>query len=103
MPRDMAMKRPHARIDGIVLHDYIPTRLHQLDVSALRVRGVDDAAAPGARALAQHVHVVAVQVHRVRDGRGVFDDQAHGGRGAGAVDVPFRVVGVARVAHVGEQ
>ena len=103
MPHDMAMKRPHARIIAIVLHDHIPVRLQQLHVSPLRVPAVHDAAIPGAQAFAQHVHVVPVQVHRVCDGCLVFDDEADGGRVAGVVDVPFWVVGVGCVAGVCEE
>ena len=104
MPGDVAVKRPHARVVGVVLHNEVPVRLQQLHVPPLRIAAIDNAAAvPGAHAFVQHVHVVAVQVHGVRDRGGVFDDEAHRGRGARVVDVPLRVVGVGCVAGVGEQ
>lgn len=103
MPRDMAMERPDARIVAVVLHDEIPVRLQQLDVPPLRIIGVHHAPVPGAHALVEHIHVVPVQVHGVRDRGGVFDDEPDGRRVAVVVDVPFGVVGVGGVGGVCEQ
>ena len=103
MPRDMAVKGPYAGIDGIVLCDDIPVWLQQLHVAPLRVAAVHDTAVPGADAFVQHVHVVAMQMHRVRRRGVVLDDETHRGRAAGVVNAPFRVVGVGCVPDVGEQ
>ena len=103
MPRDMAMERPNARIDRVVLHNDISVRRQQLHIASLWIPTVHDTAVPRARAFVQHVHVVPVQMHRVRYGSRVFDNQSHRGGGAGVEDVPFRVVGIGCVAGVCEQ
>ena len=58
------------------------------------------ATVPGADAFGKHVEVMAVEMHGVCGGEGVFDDDADGGVGAEVVDVPLwvgRVGGVALV------
>ena len=100
MPGNMTMKRPHPGIHGIVLHNKMPIRLHQLHVAPLRVPAVNDAAVPGAKTFVQHVHVVPVQMHGVRYRGGVFDNQPHRGCIPRVVDVPFGIVGVRCVALV---
>ncbi len=103
MPRDVAMERPHARIGAVVLHDDIPIRLQHLHIPPLRVSTIHNAPVPEAQAFIQHVHVVAVQMHRVGGRRSVFDNQAHRGGIPRIVDVPFRVIGVGGVADVCEE
>ena len=84
MPRNVAVKRPHARVVGRDLEHDIrrPSRgrlRQQLDVTTLRVRRVRDGAVPGAGADGLDEDVVAVEVHWVRGGDGVVDDEAVGG------------------------
>lgn len=102
VPRDVAVEGPHARVGGVELHDNVPAGLDLLHVAALRVVGVGDGAVPGeAGARGQHVHVVAVQVDRVRRGAVVADDHAHAAVGPQVAHVGERVKG--QVARVGLQ
>lgn len=102
MPRDMAMERPDTGVVQVVLHDHVAVRADELDVAALRVGRVDDAAAvPVSRAFGEDLHVVAVEMHGMRGGRRIIDDDAHGAVGAEVLDVPF--VGVGEVSLLGEQ
>lgn len=107
MPRDMAMKRPHARVIRVVLQDNVPRRsgraaLHDLHVASLRVLLMGDSPIPGPHALGQNVEVVSVEMHRVGGREFVLHDETDGGVVGEVVDVPLRVVRVGDVALVGE-
>ena len=110
MPRNMAMKRPHARIIRLVLQHHIPRlirriihRLQQLHIAALRI-DLLDGTVPLADALGDDPEVVPMEVHGVGDvvAEVVVEDDADGGVCAEVVDVPLGVVGVGGVALVGE-
>ena len=103
MPGNMTMKRPHARIRRIDLHDYITQRLQKLHVPPLRVSRIHNGTAvPLPYPFGQNIHVVSVQVHRMCCGRWVRYDEADCGVAAGVVDVPFRVEGVGCVSCFGQ-
>ena len=108
MPRNVAVQRPDARIIRRGLeHDIRGAarrrRGQQLDVAALGVVRVRDRhAAPGPVADGLDEDVVAVEVHGMRGGDGVVDDEAVG-VGAEVVDVPLRGGGVGGVAGFGEE
>ena len=110
MPRNMAMKRPHARIIRLKLQHDIPRLirliiqgLQKLDITTLRI-DLLDGAVPLADALGDDPEIVSVEMHGVGDvvAEVVIDDDADGGVCAEVVDVPFGVVGVGSVAFVGE-
>lgn len=103
MPRDVAVIRPDAGVQGVCLDNEISAGLQEVDVAALRVFRARDPAVPLAHALRQDVHGVAVQVHRVRLRRPVVRDQPVRRDVAQVVDVPLRVLRVAGVAGVGEE
>lgn len=66
---------------------------NELDVSALRVRGIGDSrAVPVAWPFGEDEHVVAVEMHWVRSRSGVIHDDADGGVGAEVLGVPLRWV-----------
>lgn len=60
---------PDARVVSLDLQDHIRRcaigfgAVQNVDVTALRILGVDDIATPGAIALCKHMHVVTVVVH----------------------------------------
>lgn len=94
----MAVERPDTGVILIPLHNEIARGAgaagrHHLDVAALRVAGADDAAVPLADAELQDLHVVAVEVDRVRGFVVVVDDDADGGVCAEVVDVARLVEG----------
>ena len=62
----------------------------------------DGLAVPGAGAFGEDVEVVPVEVHGVRGGEVVVDDDPDGGVVAEVVGVPLRVEGVGDVALVGK-
>lgn len=97
MPAKVAMQRPHTRIIVVQLHDQVPARPQELSVPALRVlRAHDRRAVPRPDALVEHVEVLAVDVHRVREGNAVVEDEPDRAVGAEVVDVePRRVRAVA--------
>lgn len=102
MPRDVAVERPHTGVGRIELHHNVPIGLDLLHVAALRVARVGDGAVPGeAGSGGQHVHVVSVQVDRVRGGAVVANDHAHAAVGAQVAHVVERIKG--QVACVGLQ
>lgn len=90
----MTMKRPDARVVGVDLNGHISIRLKHLHVPTGRVGRVDDGSIPSSEAFTQHEHVVAVDVHRMRDGRLVVDDNNETLVATEVVHVPFGVVGV---------
>lgn len=64
MPRDMTMKRPHARIIRLKLKHNMPARRQHLHITTLRVLHVCEGdAIPVARALVEDGHGVAMEVH----------------------------------------
>ena len=64
MPRDMTMKRPHARIIRLILKHNMPARRQHLHITTLRVLHVSEGdAVPVARALVEDRHGVAMEVH----------------------------------------
>lgn len=67
----------------------MPVRRHNVRVPALRVLRVHDAAVPGPRAGGEHEHLLAVQVHGVREGDVVVEDDADAGVGGEVVSVGF--------------
>ena len=110
MPRNMAMKRPHARIIRLVFQHNIPRltrriihRLQKLHIATLRVHLLDGAV-PLADALSHDPKIVSMEMHGVGDvvAEVVVDDDADGGVCAEVVDVPLGVVRVGGVALVGE-
>ena len=67
MPRDMAMKRPHARIVRLVLQHHVPVRSQVVRVPSQRVERVDDGpAVPLAVAFVQDPVFVPVEMHWLR-------------------------------------
>ena len=63
VPRDMTMKRPHARIIRLILKHEMPARPQHLYITTLRVLHVRKGnAVPVARAFVENGHVVAVEV-----------------------------------------
>ena len=106
VPRDMAVERPDARIirddiDDKISRVWTGGRQQQLRIAPLHITRVDRAV-PVAHALGNDPGVVAVQMHRVRCGTVVAEDDTDGGVLAEVVDVPLRVVGVGGVAGVSE-
>ena len=114
MPRNMAVKRPNARIIRHEFHDDISRvgpivlrRLQQLHVPSLHVALVDSPV-PLADTVRHDVKIVPVQMHGVHDGALVLEHDADGvvvpevGGVADFVHVPLRVVRVGGVARVGE-
>ncbi len=64
MPRDMTMKRPHARIIRLILKHNMPARRQHLHIATLRILHVREGdAIPVARALVEDGHGVAMKVH----------------------------------------
>lgn len=64
MPRNMAVKGPHAWVVGIILSDNVAVWSQHLDVATLWVLRVGDRlTVPEAVAFMEYVHVVAVKVH----------------------------------------
>lgn len=64
VPRDMAMKRPYARIIRLILNHNVPARPQHLHVTTLRVLHVCEGdPVPVARAFVEDGHVVTVEVH----------------------------------------
>ncbi len=64
MPRDMTMKRPHARNIRLILKHSIPAWPQHLHITTLRVLHVREGdAVPVARAIVEDGHGVAVEVH----------------------------------------
>lgn len=70
VPGDVAVERPDTGVVKIELHNDVrgrrtgvSGRRQNVDVATLRVAGVGDNAVPGAKALREDIHVVAVHVH----------------------------------------
>ena len=64
MPRDMTMKRPHARIVRLILKHNMPARRQHLHITTLRVLHIRERdVVPVARTLVEDRHGVAMNVH----------------------------------------
>ena len=90
MPDDMAMVRPYPRIIPVHLPHGITVRSQQLHVSPLGVVWVDDTPIPGARALLEDEHIVAVEMHRMAVVSWIGDHHADAGIRAPVLDVRVR-------------
>lgn len=93
------MERPDTRVGRVELHNNVPVGLHLLHIATLRVGRVRDSAIPcKAGASGQDIHVVTVQVDRVRRGGVVADNHADARVGAQVAHIGERIEGqVARV------
>ena len=57
---------------------------------------------PSASALSKDIEIVAVEMHGMRSGEVVLQDNSYRGIGAEIEDIPLRVVGIGGVALIGE-
>lgn len=90
MPSDVTVERPNTWIICVVLEDKVAIGTHHLDISALWVRRVNDSCSVViAWPFGEDLHVVSVEMHRVRGGRVVVDDHADGAVTAEVLHVPF--------------
>lgn len=89
---------PDARVIGLELHCSEATSADSLDVAAGGVLGVADAAVPGAGALVEDVHVVAVEMEGVGEGGLIGDVQDDAVVFVVVVDGPLRLERVGDVA-----
>ena len=109
MPGNVAVERPDAWVVGVVLQDEITVLaggraagLDELHIAALGVVLMGDLSVPFADPFRQDVEIVAVQMHRVRDGEFVLYDEADRVVVPKVVDVPLGVEWVGKVALVRE-
>ena len=74
-----------------------------LHVTALRVRRVDDCTVPVSDAISEDPEIVAVEMHGMRRGEMVSDNDPDGCVLAVVVNVPLGVVWIGGVAELGEE
>jgi len=63
---DVAVEYPHSRVIEIELDHEVSVWLDQLRISSLRVARVDNRSVPSAQAFREDLHVMSMDVHRVR-------------------------------------
>jgi len=92
------------RVIKLNLHNQIPIRPDNLRITTHRVRRIHDGSpVPAAHTLGENLHIVAVDMHRMRGGKtDGSQDQAEDGGVAHVVDLALgsEVVGVAEFGFV---
>ena len=72
------MERPNSGILCIKLKDQVPVPWQQLDIPTLRVLWIDNGAVPTPNSDTEDLHILTMEMHRMRNRELIVDDESNG-------------------------